>query len=307
MNISNISFGNKYFYDPVYPQGNRERNVFGNTSEYSIKITPSTDTYERHPRSEKYQTTKKYQPKHLAKKADSVQQNQQAATEYIDNNKKRRNRKKIIATAVGGAAATLIMAQCIAAYNAPAQVITIPVKNYKSIYEIAGLYKSDIDAILAYNDLQSLEEFYQQDEVQVPSLYNYVQDEIAAVQERLRNPHLSSSERVKLEERISKLRKKQSLQQNLATVYTDGKFVYYTINKLGNNSKYSSGINVEDFKKIFDIKDRAIRQNNDIEYEWGYSDEEGGYRDFTRTTLHTGETIKVPVNAIKTGSGINLD
>ena len=66
---------------------------------------------------------------------------------------------------------------------------------------------------------------------------------------------------------------------------------------------YEPGL--EDFKELFDIKDGALRKNNEIAFEWE-EDEYGGYKDYTYSTVYPNETLKVKPSQINKNK-INLD
>ena len=88
---------------------------------------------------------------------------------------------------------------------------------------------------------------------------------------------------------------KQEYMDSIATVYTDGEKIYYTIKE---------DINVEDFKKAFDIEDGALRDQ--VRYTWGEPDELGhSPKDYTTATLEEGKTIVLKENKIN--KKINLD
>lgn len=300
MNISKISFGIRYD-DGFDILNNSVQKKMGNTLEFSIKKKPDTDTFEPQQKVGRHEKKEPYQPRHSQENPIAqTPKYQQTAKEYLENNKRKTTRKRTILSVAGGTLAGIILAQGIAAYNQTPKLITVPSNNYSSVYEVADIYGSDADAILAYNGMKDDTEFDGKNEIKVPTMYDYVQDEIDNVQNKLYNANLNSKDRTNLEDKMARLQAKQEIQQKTATVYTDGKFVYFTI-------KAKGGVNVEEFKQLFDIKDKAIRENNDIEFDWGYSAEEGGYKDYTQYILTSGETIKVPVGAIKTGGNINLD
>ena len=295
MNISRISFGTEY-------NSNLSGRHIKRDAGYKQEVYVNQDTFEPQTRIGKHEKKEPYQAKHLAKSSiPETPKYQQGAMEYLTNNKKKTARKRTLISAAGGALAAVMLAHGISVYSQPAKLISVPTNNYNNIYEISETYNCDAKAIMAYNNFSDASDFIKAEEIKVPTMYSNLQGEIDEIQNKLYNNELNTGKREGLETRLSKLKEKQSLQNKVATVYTDGKYVYFTINKS------NGGINVEEFKEIFDIKDKAIRQNNDIEFSWGYEAETGGYKDYTTAILTPGMTVKVPADAIKTGSGINLD
>lgn len=142
--------------------------------------------------------------------------------------------------------------------------------------------------------------------ISVPVSYDYLQDMIDELQDKLYDKNLSDEEREQIEEQLAKYKDKQALQKSIAAVYTDGKYVYYTITDIPENINPSGTgrINVETFKDIFDIEDGALKKYNDIDFVWAYDEDsaeyEKGYRDYTVGTLRIGDTVKVRMNNIQT-------
>lgn len=247
--------------------------------------------------------------------------NRGASDEYIRSSKKKpvsKKKKSLIPnglkTFAAGSALTLLLANGLKDKpNMPANV-TIPFdSSTTSISEIAEIYDTNESFIMLYNDIDNTSDLSEISELKIPSSYDYIQDEIDKLQDDLFSSKLSAEKREELENKVSGLKEKQELQQNAARVYSDGKYVYFIVNITDNfpeelSDKYKFGINVETFKDLFDIKDKAIRRNNDIDFSWErYEDapEMGAYKDYTGTRLHSGDVIKVPVSAIKTND-INL-
>ena len=200
--------------------------------------------------------------------------------------------------------AALTITQCSQVASQPANVVSIPVEPTTSITEIAKLYDSDVDAILNYNKLSSEADIQNKDSIKVPSKYDYLQEEIDSLQDKLYDKKLTAVERNEIENKLAEYKEKQALQQNVATVYTDGKYVYFTISEAIKDLGFSR-INVETFKEIFDIKDKALRRHNDLDYTWGRDPEappeDNGYRDYTTESLQIGETVKVKKGDIEIG------
>ena len=221
------------------------------------------------------------------------------------NNKKKQIIPVPLKTFAAGVLAALAVTQGAQVINQPSDVISIPVDSSTSLTEIAQNYDSDIDAILSYNDLAEEADISELDSIKVPSSYDYLQNEIDKLQDKLYHSNLSPEERAEIEDKIAEYKEKQQLQQSIANVYTDGKYVYYTIIDIPEDIGYSS-INVEKFKDIFDIKDGALKKYNDIDYTWAFDEdappEDEGYRDYTVASLKVGDTVKVRQGDIQVGA-----
>lgn len=224
---------------------------------------------------------------------------------------KKSSGKGIRGFAIGAAAAMLLNFGVAQSKSVP-NVVTIPYDASSSITEIAETYNADINAILDYNNIDENTDLSSISELKIPSSYSAVQDEIQQLQNKLYNGKLSEDERNEIENQIALLQDKQALQNEIATVYTDGKYVYIQVKALSEDSSDEAqsmlaygGINAERLKDVFDIEDGAIRRNNHISSQWkAYEDSfpEGpsGYFDYTGAFISSGDTIKVPVKAIET-------
>lgn len=212
-----------------------------------------------------------------------------------------------IATAGIGAACVLMLTFGSPATAEPCK--TIPFNgNENSIILIAQENNCDLDFLLEYNNINEDTDYNTISEINVPSSYSYLQDEIDKIAEKLDSSKLSDKKRIELEEELSALQAKQNEQNQVAEVYTDGKYVFFNINisEDYSNDKYKYGINVETLKKLFDIEDGAIRKHNDLDVRWeSYANGEGSYMDYTYNWFHNGDIIKVPVSAIQV-KDINL-
>lgn len=144
------------------------------------------------------------------------------------------------------------------------------------IYGAARVFGSDIDTIQVSQDKKR---------VSIPARFDYLEDLIE--QERSEARRLDNEDKIAQKYRyIQKLMEKQNYQQEIATVYTDGKSVYFKILPDDENSM----ISVEDFKKIFDIKDGALSQyeGNGISGDWSLGEyQEGGNQFLTSGTVLT--------------------
>lgn len=167
----------------------------------------------------------------------------------------------------------------------------------------AEMYGSSEEAIIAYNKLQSDIVPYDM-EISIPAMYEHpVVDEIEQVQNELFTKKLDADERTEKQAEVAELLEIQQMQSEIATSYTDGDFVYYTItlptdeSATSTQAGYNGRINVEEFKDIFGIKDGVIRDHNNLGYTWG-SNEYESWKDYTGESFYNGQTVKVPVNAI---------
>lgn len=204
------------------------------------------------------------------------------------------------------ATAGLNLAVAQATDRVPATV-NVPLTPDSSLVEIADTYDVDLDAILDFNKISSESDLAASSEIKIPSTFDYLQDEIDKLQNELYDDDLSKEERSEIEDRINQLDAKRELQQKIATVYTDGKYVYYLINE--QSEDFSGGINVEEFKDIFDIEDYALRRNNNLDSHWEKDSdipEDDGYYDYTGNYFYSGETYKVRVRNVQKDD-INLN
>ncbi len=182
--------------------------------------------------------------------------------------------------------------------NTPKDISVIPYESNRDINELARTYNSSEAAITNYNNLDSYPGKTDLSKLSIPSLYSNVDDKIKELQEDLFSKRLSNNKREKIETELHQYLQKRDIQNSIAEAYTDGDYVYFYIKDVPANE---DGINVEKFKKIFDIKDGAIKDNNPIGYTWRINEDNGsGYKDFTTANLHPHEIIKVEKKDIKT-------
>ncbi len=177
-----------------------------------------------------------------------------------------------------------------------------------SITAIAEENNCDLNFLLNYNNINSNTDLNSISEIIVPSSYDYLQTEIQKIQKLLTNAKLKESKKEELKKTLSAIQSKQKEQNEVAKAYTDGEYIYLVINIKENNEneKYKFGINIETLKKLFDIKDGAIKKNNELNTRLEtYENGKGSYIDYTYNWFHTGDIIKVPVSAIQT-KDINL-
>lgn len=178
--------------------------------------------------------------------------------------------------------------------------------NNTSLTEIAETYDISEDAIKFYNDISDNKPLDDVKEIKIPSSFDYLSDRIKTLQEKLHSAKLSEKERTNTEKTVSALQKKREEQENVAITYSDGEFIYICIDFSETvddeiKEKYEFGINIESLKKLFDIKEGGIENNNDINSRIEiYSDNETkSYKDFTRNWFHNGDIIKVPLESIQ--------
>lgn len=289
MNISSISFRGDYNkgYDNEVPNWVNSRHPQSRRTSAQYERTPERDTF--------------YSSQRQTERPTSRRTGRTSAR----NNKKKQIVPVPLKTFAAGVLAALAVTQGAQVINQPSEVISIPVDNSTSLTEVAQTYDSDIDAILNYNGIANEVDLSQLDSIKVPSSYDYLQDEIDKLQNELYHSNLSSEERAEIEDKIAQYKEKQQLQQSIANVYTDGKYVYYTIIDIPEDIGFS-GINVEKFKDIFDIKDGALKKYNDIDYTWAFDEdappEDEGYRDYTVASLRVGDTVKVRPGDIQVGA-----
>ena len=182
----------------------------------------------------------------------------------------------------------------------PLDAATIHVDYGTSISQIADIYGSDTDVIMEANDLDS-DKITKGRRIVIPSAYNPINDEIMALQEKLFSSNLKQEEREEIENQILNLQNEIYIQNEIAQVYSDGEFIYFKLtlptDDTASNvqSRYNGKINVEEFKGIFNIADGAIKDNNNIGFEWTNG---GTVMKYSNQDLSNGEVIKVPIDAV---------
>ncbi len=205
---------------------------------------------------------------------------------------------KVISFFTGAAIAVgaTTVANTITSTDRDKAVITIPYYSEEhTVSDIAELYDIDENILYLYNgDITDKTE-----KISIPSPYDYLQEIIDVKRNQLFAMHTYET-REAAEAEIEELMDKHALQQEVATTYTDGKFVYLAINDLSSIPQYEEdGINVEDFKDLFDIKDGAIQKYNSLDdCDWIVDEKGNGVMDFTNSYLQSGTVIKVKPNAI---------
>ncbi|MCD7779499.1 MAG: hypothetical protein LUH05_02365 [Candidatus Gastranaerophilales bacterium] len=291
MNISAVSFGNKEDYDIDIPSWVNDNH----RPQSTLERTPQKDQFQKQP-------VKKTSHNSSVKKQGN-------------NHKNTKGKRKIKGSVRGFAAGVLSVLMVNAGIAGVSQIgntntVTIPYDDSSSIYEIADTYDVDAEAILSYNGITEDTDLEELTEISIPSSYDYIQDEIDSLQEKLYNTKTSDEEREEISEQINALKEKREYQQNIATVYTDGKYVYFEIKEIDENSpeeiyeNFKYGINVEIFKDIFDIEDGAVRKYNNLSRVYVSGDpeveEDKGYYSYSNNRFSAGDVIKVPVKSIMT-------
>ncbi len=184
--------------------------------------------------------------------------------------------------------------------SVPDDVAVIYNPSGDSIEELSDIYGTDENLIRLYNEIPQDSELSEITQITIPSEYDNVQEEIDKEQDKLYNKNLSEEKRSSIEENIWALKEKQAMQKEVASAYTDGDYVYFSINDIEALPQYQDGINVEDFKKLYDIKDGAIQKYNSLDdCQWHVGEDgKGGTIDFTKSYLHSGKIIKVKTDDI---------
>jgi hypothetical protein len=134
----------------------------------------------------------------------------------------------------------------------------------------------------------------------IPVKYDYIQEEIDEKREAVFSPFSSSETKESNYRYIQKLQEKQEYQQSIATVYKEGDFIYF--NLIFNDRE---GISVEEFKKIFDIKDGELSaiEENGIKKDWTVGEYYAGNDSHLLTS---GMILVIGEDGINT-SGISFD
>lgn len=182
--------------------------------------------------------------------------------------------------------------------NTPSTV-QIPFDNTTdNITEIAEAYNIDEEIIERYNGIITEDDLAEKESLKIPSTYDYISEEIEKIQEKLYSDDLKPEKREEYEEKILALQNKLEQQEKYAKTYTDGKNVFFLIQK---------DVNVEEFKDIFDIKNGALKNHNDIDFTYETDEFGDSMMNYTGATLQKGKLLHVPVSEIKTGNKIELD
>lgn len=270
----NISF--KGNYNNGYEQRRNINNQYNSGQNPNIQ-RPSNNTYNQYGQRSRYDNQDSWQPQNKNKSAG-------------------KNIKIPAATFVAGLLTALAITHPIE--NTPSTV-QIPFDNTTdNITEIAEAYDIDEGIIERYNGIVTEDDLAEKESLKIPSTYDYISDEIEKIQEKLYSDNLKPEKREEYEEKILALQNKLELQQQYAKTYTDGKDVFWIIKK---------DVNVEEFKEIFDVKNGALKNHNDIDFTYETDEFGDSLKNYTGGMLKKGELKHVPVSAIKTGNKIELD
>ncbi len=231
---------------------------------------------------------------------------------FVSNNKKPQKKKQVLIptplkTFILGVVLTGGLNSCLSHNADNVKPVVIPFDSTNtSISDIADIYDINEEAILAYNNVEEESELENNEEIRIPAAYDALNDKIEELKKELYSSKLSDKKRQNIEDSISDLEHTKFIQNSIASAYTDGKMVYFTILEPSEDLPeeiseiYNGSINVENFKDLFNIKDKAIREHNDIGFNYEYNGYDGhAYKDYTGTYLYAGDVIKVPLSAIK--------
>lgn len=188
-------------------------------------------------------------------------------------------------------------------YNTNSKVTTVSYDKKTNLAEIADNFGVNAKIIKEYNNIY--DDMLPIDKIKIPSSFDYIEESI-----RLLSNDIDKTKT------IEQLRQKQTEQKKIADVYADDHYIYFSLHLDNTGSKYVNKnedtlyINVEDFKKLFDIKSGALKDNNNnLDYEWKKlktNEEVIPYMDFSDAKLIDGQTYKVKTNDIDI-QNINLD
>ena len=328
MNIQSISFMGTYKNPTNYertssnpnmhstrPAQNYER-TRSNPNVHSTRPAQNYETRQARPTSDDYircqivgdKRTKRSLPQYQYPPKDDiiiVGTKQNSQRNRVNHKRKKSVIPLPVKTFAAGVASVLLLNFGTAIAEPTKDVAKVPFDGTPySLTEIAEQYGCDEDIIRQYNGIKNDEDLNSLPEILVPTKYNYIDDEIEKLQESLYSSKLSAEERNGIEDKISALKDKQAMQQQVAKAYTDGKYIYYIINLTDENGQpFQGGINVETFKDLFDIKDGQIKRYNDLTSVWRKDtdfEEDKGYFDYTGNIFHTGDVIKVSDKGVDT-------
>lgn len=138
--------------------------------------------------------------------------------------------------------------------------------------------------------------FDEEGKVTIPVKYDYLQEAIDEERERVFSPFISQEDAQASYKLTEKLLAKQEYQQSIATVYKEGDLIYFNL-----IFDDEDGISVEEFKKIFDIKDGELSaiEENGIKEDWTIGEYYAG-NDSRRLT--SGMTLVIDEDGIDTNN-----
>ncbi|MBQ9245952.1 hypothetical protein IJ182_06775 [bacterium] len=220
-------------------------------------------------------------------------------------------RSKKLAKIATGSALILMLTKSL---NSSAQQMkTIDIKDTNNAFCITE-YSPDYtaDPVIPNAELINVSDYKPYTPVNSPAPFDYIEATIATKMQKMKNQNLTEEEKVLLKENIKALQLKREEQNAVANMYSDGNDLYIQIDIKDNapekiKERYKFGINIESLKKLFDIQDGAIENNNNIDARWELTDNHGnGYYDYTHNWFRTGDSIVVPLNEVNLDN-INID
>ena len=127
--------------------------------------------------------------------------------------------------------------------------------------------------------------------ITVPVEYDMYEKYNSEIDEKLKDDDLYYSDKLKLNDKKQELKEIKEKQEDMAQIYTDGKWAYIVPNDYFTVT--------EDLKEVLGIKDGIIIKNNknQLNYKWGIDSDGHGYKDYTFSTVpYSG--IKVPLKEL---------
>ncbi len=195
---------------------------------------------------------------------------------------------------------------------------TITVASGQTLSQIASKYGVSVDALMNENNIKDANSIKAGQKITIPigqpaqsSEKTVEKDDLNYERQKLHYMDLKISdkygelakaktpeEKAEIQKEINELKAKQAKQKETAKMELDPNQDYILITP-------KKDINVEELKKLFDIKDGAVRAHNDLDYEYTYyegdvpSELEGRqYKDYSNNTIQAGRTIKVKPSEI---------
>ena len=195
---------------------------------------------------------------------------------------------------------------------------TITVARGQTLSQIASKYGVSVDALMNENNIKDANSIKAGQKITIPigqtaqsSEKTVEKDDLNYERQKLHYMDLKISdkyaelakaktpeEKAEIQKEINELKAKQAKQKETAKMELDPNQDYILITP-------KKDINVEELKKLFDIKDGAVRAHNDLDYEYTYyegdvpSELEGRqYKDYSNNTIQAGWTIKVKPSEI---------
>lgn len=279
--LNSVSFGGKIYND-------YDLNMFDDTKSHysSQKFTPIQDTY------------------HFTHKETSQPQRSETKPQTTKSQPRKTNSnyskpfQKFVSLLMAAAFGASVYAagDAISEHEPKPDIVNLPfaITSVDHLENVAEAYQTDIDTIVSYNGCESPEEMVGKENIAIPSAYNPFQERFEEIQGKLKKNNLSEKKQAELMSEMEFILNKMQQQDESATAYQDGKFVYFQMKK---------DMNAETFKDIWGIKDGALhRYNLNLDYSFysvdhGPMENDSHYKDYTNAVLYEGNTYKVPVNS----------